>query len=79
VIADSKHGPHQLTYRQAEYTFTLITAALGKQEPDGLPSPALQAACDDLPGASIPGAFKDASTSLAGRPPPHRRPDALAG
>ena len=30
------------------------TAALGKDEPDGLPSPALQAACDDLLEAAIP-------------------------
>jgi hypothetical protein len=65
ALADWKHGPHQLTCRQAEYTFSLVTAALGKQEPDGLPSPALQAACDDLPGASIPAEHKDTSSSLA--------------
>ena len=66
VIADWKHGPHQLTYRQTEYTFGLVADALGKDEPDGLPSRALQAACDDLLEASIPQEFKDAST-LAGR------------
>ena len=38
VIADWKHGPHQLTYRQTERTFGLVTAALGKDQPDGLPS-----------------------------------------
>ena len=79
VITDWKHGPHQLTYRQTERTFGLAAAALGKDEPDGLPSRALQAACDDLLGASIPDQFKDASTSLAvdwtdlesfSRPPP---------
>src|SRR6185437_10496383 len=48
VLADWKGRPHRLTYRQAEYTFSLATAALGKDQPDGLPSPALQAACDDL-------------------------------
>src|SRR5690348_12193175 len=44
VLADWRNGPHLLTYRQAEYTFGLVTAALGKDEPDGLPSPALQEA-----------------------------------
>lgn len=79
VLADWKNGPHPLTYRQAEYTFSLVTSALGKGQPDGLPSPALQAACDDLLEASIPAEFKDASSSLAvdwsdleafSRPPP---------
>src|SRR6266699_2947545 len=84
VIADWKHGPHLLTYRQTERTFGLITAALGKDAPDGLPSPALQAVCDDLLEASIPDQFKDASTSLAvdwtdlesfSRPPPRGTSD----
>jgi hypothetical protein len=65
VLADWKHGPHQLTYRQTERTFGLVADALGKDEPDGLPSPALQAICDDLLEASVPGQFKDASRSLA--------------
>src|SRR5215469_2237041 len=30
VLADWKQGPHQLTYRQTERTFGLVTAALGK-------------------------------------------------
>jgi hypothetical protein len=84
VIADWKHGPHQLTYRQTERTFGLAAAALGKDQPDGLPSRALQAACDDLLEASIPQEFKDASTSLAvdwtdlesfSRPPPRGTSD----
>jgi hypothetical protein len=79
VITDWKHGPHQLTYRQTEYTFRLVTKALGKDEPDGLPSPELQAICDDLLEASVPEQFKHASGSLAvdwtglesfSRPPP---------
>jgi hypothetical protein len=79
VLADWRNGPHRLTYRQAEYTFGLVTAALGKGEPDGLPSPELQRACDGLLEASIPQQFKNASTSLAvdwsdlgsfSRPPP---------
>jgi hypothetical protein len=81
VITGWKHGPHLLTYRQTEYTFGLIADVLGKQEPDGLPSQALQAACDDLLEASIPAQHRDASRSLAAdwtdlesfsRPPPTR-------
>ena len=48
VIADWETGPHLLTYRQTERTFGLVARAMGKDEPDGLASPALQAACDDL-------------------------------
>jgi hypothetical protein len=84
VLADWKGRPHRLTYRQAEYTFALVTRALGKGQPDGLPSPALQAACDDLLEASVPEEFKQASRSLAvdwsdlgsfSRPPPHGTSD----
>jgi hypothetical protein len=84
VIAGWKHGPHLLTYRQTERTFGLVTAALSKDQPGGLPSPALQAVCDDLLEASIPGQFKDASASLAvdwtdlesfSRPPSHGTSD----
>ena len=31
VLADWANGPHLLTYRQAEYTFGLVTAVLGKE------------------------------------------------
>jgi hypothetical protein len=65
VIADWKRGPRRLTCRPTERTFSLVTAALGKDAPCGLPSPALQAVCDDLPEASIPEEFKEASGSLA--------------
>ena len=65
VIADWKHGPHLLTYRQTERTFGLVADALAKDIPDGLPSPASPAICDDLLEASLPEEFKDASTSLA--------------
>jgi hypothetical protein len=54
VITDWNNGPHQLTYRQAEYTFALAARALARDQPDGLPSPALQAICDDLLEASVP-------------------------
>jgi hypothetical protein len=84
IIADWKHGPHQLTYRQTERTSGLVMTALAKDAPDGLPSQALQAACDDLPEASVPEEFKDASRSLAvdwtdlesfSRPPPAKGRD----
>jgi hypothetical protein len=84
VLADWKGRPHPLTYRQAEYTFSLVTAALGKDQPDGLPSPALQAACDGLLEAGIPQEFRDIGRSLAvdwsdletfSRPPPRGTSD----
>jgi hypothetical protein len=55
VITAWKGGPHRLTYRQAEYTFGLAARALAKDEPDGLPSPELQAVCDDLLESSVCG------------------------
>ena len=84
VTTDWKNGPHLLTYRQTEYTFGLVADALGKDEPDGLPSPELQAVCDQLLEASVPDKFKDASASLAvdwtglesfSRPPPRGTSD----
>src|SRR5215510_4180244 len=84
VIADWKHGPHLLTYRQTEYTFGLVADALGKDEPDGLPSGPLQGTCDGLPEAPVPEEFTGASTSLAvdwtdldsfSRPPPRGTSD----
>jgi hypothetical protein len=82
VTADWKGGPHRLTYRQAEYTFALVTRALSKGTPDGLPAAALQRTCDALLEASVPAELKDASSSLAvdwtglesfSRPPPKGR------
>jgi hypothetical protein len=79
VLEDWKAGPHLLTYRQTERTFGLVTDALAKDAPDGLPSDTLTGICDDLLEASIPDQFKDASTALAvdwtdvetfSRPPP---------
>jgi hypothetical protein len=80
VIEDWHTGPHQLTYRQTEYTFGLVTGALAKHQPGGAPLAALQAACDALLEASIPARHKQASRSLAAdwtdaetwsRPPRH--------
>jgi len=65
VVADWKTGPHRLTYRQTERTFGLVTHALAKDRPDGLPPGRLQRICDDLLEASIPEEFKHASTALA--------------
>jgi len=65
VLEDWRTGPHQLTYRQTERTFGLVTDALAKDIPDGLPPQTLARICDDLLEASIPDQFKDASTSLA--------------
>ncbi len=79
VTVTWKTGPHQLTYRQTEHTARLIARATGKEEPDGVPSDALQSVCDALLEASIPPACK-ASAALAGdwtdvetwsRPPRH--------
>ena len=80
VTEEWKTGPHQLTYRQAERTFGLITTALGKNEPDGTPSATLATVLDDLLEASIPAEHKTTSASLAAdwtdvesfsRPPRH--------
>jgi hypothetical protein len=65
VIEDWKTGPHQLTYRQVEHTFSVAVQALSKDEPDGAPSPELATVCDDLLEASIPAQHKDASAALA--------------
>jgi hypothetical protein len=65
VVADWKHGPHRLTYRQTERTFGLVTGALAKDVPDGLPPDPLQRIRDDLLEASLPDEFKNASSALA--------------
>ena len=84
VLEDWETGPHLLTYRQTERTFGLVTGALAKDHPDGLPSETLAAICNDLLEASIPGQYKQASSSLAvdwtdvetfSRPPPHGTSD----
>jgi hypothetical protein len=84
VLEDWRTGPHQLTYRQTERTFGLVTDALAKDVPDGLPSETLAAICNDLLEASIPPQYKQASSSLAvdwtdvetfSRPPTHGTSD----
>jgi hypothetical protein len=80
VTASWETGPHQLTYRQVEHTFALITAALAKAEPDGAPARDLQAVCDKLLEATIPAEHAQNSAALAAdwtdieswsRPPRH--------
>ena len=72
VLADWKHGPHRLTYRQAEYTFGLVAGALGKDEPDGLSSGPLQGICDDLLEASVPGGDRDRRAGVRQQTAPGR-------
>jgi hypothetical protein len=84
VLEDWETGPHLLTYRQTERTFGLVTGALAKDHPGGLPSETLAAICNDLLEASIPSQYKQASSSLAvdwtdvERPSPARRRTAPA-
>jgi hypothetical protein len=84
VLENWKAGPHQLTYRQTERTFGLVTGALAKDVPDGLPPAGLTAICNDLLEASIPAQYKHASSALAvdwtdmetfSRPPPRGTTD----
>jgi len=53
VIAEWKNGPHELTYRQVERTFSLVAGALAKAEPDGEPCEALAEVLDALLEASV--------------------------
>jgi len=82
VIAQFKTGPHLLTYRQLEYTFARIVAALAKPQPDGSPSEQLSKVLDALLEASITVLGEPASSSYAvdwtdhetwSRPPPAKR------
>jgi hypothetical protein len=65
VIADWNEGPHLLTYRQLERTFSLVAGALAKEKPDGTPSEALSEVLDALLEASIKARGEPASSSLA--------------
>ena len=65
VLVCWRVGPHELTYRQVEYTAGLIDTALKKQRPDGAPSKSLQELCDTLVESSLPERYKKASSSYA--------------
>jgi hypothetical protein len=58
-------GPHLLSYRQTERTFSLVVRALARDDPNGTPSDDLAAVVDALTEASVPERFKNATRSLA--------------
>lgn len=66
VIAEWRDGPHRLTYRQVERTFSLIAGALAKEGPDGRPSELLQEALDALLEASVEVCGDPRTSSYAG-------------
>ncbi|MGZ8666955.1 MAG: hypothetical protein ACXWZM_07585 [Solirubrobacterales bacterium] len=79
VLLEWKSGPHELTYRQVERTFGLLTSSLASEEPDGTPSEALGEILDRLLEASVEVAGKPETSSYAvdwtdleafSRPPP---------
>lgn len=65
VVCESKHGPHTLTYRQVEYTFSLLRDVLSKDVPDGAPKETLQEVLDALLEASVSEQDTARSSSLA--------------
>lgn len=65
VLARWHSGEHLLTYRQVERTFGLVSAALSKDSPDGLPSVDLQEVMDRLLEASVTILGVPSSSSLA--------------
>lgn len=78
ILAMWRGGPHTLTYRQVERTFSLVVHALRGAERHGEPSQQLGEICDALLEASIPQEHAGTSASLAvdwtdhatwGRPP----------
>ena len=82
VIAPWRTGPHPLTYRQVERTFTLVVRALSKPTPDGAPSQLLSEVLDALLEASVQVLGEPACSSYAvdwtdleswSRPPPKPR------
>lgn len=79
VLVEWRGGPHRLTYRQVERTFSLLVKALACEEPDGTPSEALSEILDALLEAGFQVAGCPASSSVAvdwtdleafSRPPP---------
>ncbi len=65
VVASWSSGPHVLTYRQVERTFSLVTGALEDEHPNGTPTKVCQDVLDALVEASVPEGLKDTSRSLA--------------
>jgi hypothetical protein len=54
VVVSSRKGPHLLTYRQVEYTNSLVCSVLGKDEPDGVASALLEGLIGALLESSVP-------------------------
>jgi hypothetical protein len=84
IITQWRGGPHLLSYRQVERTFTLVVGALAKDQPDGTPSELLSEILDRLLEASVTALGEPASSSYAvdwtdhetwSRPPPKKRAD----
>ena len=48
VVVPWKSGPHLLTYRQTDGTFSLVVNAFERQDPDGTASDALAAVVDAI-------------------------------
>ncbi len=65
VIANWNGVAHELTYRQIEYLQQLLEKVLSKGEPDGTATTRLQELLDAALDASVPAAYKEASSSLA--------------
>ena len=64
VVAEWRRGPHALSYRQVERTFSLVTGCLAKKCPDGSPTEIFQRVLDTLVEASLPETRRG-SSSLA--------------
>lgn len=79
VIAAWRSGPHELTYRQVERTFSLVAGALAKDEPDGEPPRRSQGRSTPCwrrasRSAGSPGRARSPSTGPTWSPSPaHRR------
>ncbi|MGH2880340.1 MAG: hypothetical protein ACRDK4_12145 [Solirubrobacteraceae bacterium] len=65
VTCAFQDGPHELTYRQIEYTFARVVRALSKQKPDGEPSQILSEVIDSLLQGSVTVLGVPDSTALA--------------
>jgi hypothetical protein len=65
VVVNWRRGPHLLTYRQVERTFSLVAGALATDVFDGTPTCVLQEVLDAFMEASVPPELKDASRTLA--------------
>ena len=64
VVVSTRRGPHLLTYRQVEYTHSIVCSLLRKDEHDGV-SPLLEGLQGALLESSVPKWAKTLSSSLA--------------